>query len=263
MLLLGSSEAQIASAEASLAQAEANHAALVNGADEQQIAIAQAQVAQAQISLEEARDSLADATLVAPFDGVITAVNVAEGELASGLVIEMIDTGSLEVVLNVDEIDIGNLAINQEAIITLETWPDVEIESHVTSIAPNAAGSSDSAVVTYEVHLSLGQSDLPIRIGMTANASLITANREDVLLVPNAAINADRSNGTYSVNLVSTADDGSQTTTEVAVTIGLRDGQYTQITSGLQEGDQIAIGNLLPVQTFGSGPNGEGGPFGG
>jgi HlyD family secretion protein len=266
ILLLGSGQSQIASAEASLAQAQANHAALVNGPDQQQLAIAQAQVAQAQISLEETQDSLADATLLAPFDGVITAVNVSEGELASGLVIEMIDASSLEVILNVDEIDIGSLAVNQAAIITLESWPDVEIESSVASIAPNASASQDSAVVTYEVHLTIGQNDLPVRIGMTANASLITANREDVLLVPNAAINADRSNGTYSVNLVSTAADGSQTTAELAVTIGLRDGQYTQITSGLQAGDEIAIGNILPVFTFGAGGgpnNNDGGPFGG
>jgi HlyD family secretion protein len=266
ILLLGSGQSQIASAEASLAQAQANHAALVNGPDQQQLAIAQAQVAQAQISLEEAQDSLADASLLAPFDGVITAVNVSEGELASGLVMEMIDTSSLEVILNVDEIDIGSLAVNQAAIVTLESWPDVEIESSVASIAPNASASQDSAVVTYEVHLTIGQNDLPVRIGMTANASLITANREDVLLVPNAAINADRSNGTYSVNLVSTAADGSQTTAELAVTIGLRDGQYTQITSGLQAGDEIAIGNILPVFTFGAGGgpnNNDGGPFGG
>jgi HlyD family secretion protein len=194
---------------------------------------------------------------------VITAVNVAEGEIASGIVIELVDLNSLEVILNVDEIDIGALEVGQPAIITLESWPDTEIESEIASIAPNAVTGPDSAVVIYEVRLTLAESDLPIRVGMTANASLITANRENVLLVPNAAINADRGNGTYSVNLVSTNADGSQTVTEVAVTIGLRDGRYTQITSGLQAGDEVAIGNILPVQDLlGGGQNG-GGPFGG
>ncbi|MFZ0545258.1 MAG: efflux RND transporter periplasmic adaptor subunit [Candidatus Promineifilaceae bacterium] len=261
LLLLGSSNSQIAQAEASLAQAEANHAALLAGADEEQIAIAQAQVNQAEISLAEAQDNLANATLTAPFDGVITAVNVAEGELASGVIVEMVDTNSLEVVLSVDEIDVGNLAVGQKAIVTLETWPDTEIDSEVVSIAPYANTGPDSAVVTYEVHLTLGQTDLPIRVGMTANASLITANRENVLLVPNAAINADRANGTYSVNLVTTDASGSQTVSEVPVTIGLRDSQYTQITDGLQVGDEVAIGNVLPVQSFG--PGSGGGPFGG
>jgi HlyD family secretion protein len=264
LLLRGSSQSQIASAEAQLAQAEANHAALLAGTSEEQLAIAQAQVTQAQISLEEAQENLANATLTAPFEGVITAVNVAEGEIASGIVIELVDLNSLEVILNVDEIDIGALEVGQPAIITLESWPDTEIESEIASIAPNAVTGPDSAVVIYEVRLTLAESDLPVRVGMTANASLITANRENVLLVPNAAINADRGNGTYSVNLVSTNADGSQTVTEVAVTIGLRDGRYTQITSGLQAGDEVAIGNILPVQDLlGGGQNGGGGPFGG
>lgn len=264
LLLSGSSQSQVAQAQASLAQAEANHAALLAGAGEEQIAIAQAQVAQAEISLAEAQANLANASLAAPFDGVITAVHVAEGEMASGMVIEMIDTNSLEVVLNVDEVDIGDLTVGQAAVVTLESWPETEIESEIISIAPYASSSPESPVVTYEVRLTLVETELPIRVGMTANASLITAQREDVLLVPNAAINADRANGTYSVNLVTTDSSGSQTMTEVAVTIGLRDDRYTQITSGVQAGDQVAIGNALPVQNLlGPDGGGNGGPFGG
>ena len=259
-LRAGPSEAEIASAEAQLAQAEANLAALLAGATDTQIIVAEAQVNQARISLEETRENLAKTTLTAPFDGVVTAVHVAEGEMASGLVIELVDINRLEVVLNVDEIDIGSLEIGQPAMITLEAWPDVAIESEIALIAPQASSSVESAVVTYAVHLSL-QSNLPIRIGMTANASLITAEREDVLLLPNAAINADRANGTYSINLVTTDAAGNQVIEEVTVTIGLRDSRYTQITSGLQAGDEVAIGNILPVQQFG--PGNGGGPFGG
>lgn len=263
LLLEGSSQSQIAQAQASLAQAEANHAALLAGAAEEQIAIAEAQVVQAEISLAEAQENLANATLAAPFDGVITAVNVAEGELASGVVIEMVDTNSLEVVLNVDEIDIGDLAVGQAAVVTLESWPETEIESEIVYIAPYSNSSPESPVVTYEVRLTLQETELPIRVGMTANASLITAQRENVLLVPNSAINADRASGTYSVNLVTADSSGSQTITEVPVTIGLRDGRYTQITGGLQAGDEVAVGNTLPVQNLiGSGNGNGGGPFG-
>jgi len=263
LLLEGSSQSQIAQAQASLAQAEANHAALLAGAGEEQIAIAEAQVVQAEISLAEAQENLANATLAAPFDGVITAVNVAEGELASGVVIEMVDTNSLEVVLNVDEIDIGDLAVGQAAVVTLESWPETEIESEIVYIAPYSNSSPESPVVTYEVRLTLQETELPIRVGMTANASLITAQRENVLLVPNSAINADRASGTYSVNLVTADSSGSQTITEVPVTIGLRDGRYTQITGGLQAGDEVAVGNTLPVQNLiGSGNGNGGGPFG-
>jgi multidrug efflux pump subunit AcrA (membrane-fusion protein) len=98
---------------------------------------------------------------------------------------------------------------------------------------------------------------------MTANADLISDVGENVLLVPNAAVTADRQKGTYSVNLVGTAEDGSRTTTVVEITIGLKDDEFTQIVSGLDEGDVVLLGSFsAPIQTFGPGGNGDqdGGP---
>jgi multidrug efflux pump subunit AcrA (membrane-fusion protein) len=122
----------------------------------------------------------------------------------------------------------------------------VEIESEVALVAPGAA--ANSSLVTYDVHLRLGQTDLPVRVGMTANVQLVTAQRTDVLLLPNQAIQVDRENGTYSVNRVN-----GDTTESVEVTIGLRDGQNTQITGGLEAGDEVLIGNDLPTLEFGPG----------
>jgi multidrug efflux pump subunit AcrA (membrane-fusion protein) len=76
-----------------------------------------------------------------------------------------------------------------------------------------------------------------------------------VLLVPNQAIDVDRTNGTYSVMFV-TGDSVEQ----VPVTIGLRDNQFTQIKSGLNAGDELAVGNTVPLATFSQAGDG---PFGG
>jgi HlyD family secretion protein len=269
-LLAGATEEQIAAAEASVAQAEAgvlqaeagvtqaeaNLASLLAGASEEKIAVSEAQVAQARISLEDAQDNLAEATLVAPFGGVVTEVYVAEGEWASGLAVELVDTGSLEVVLDMDEIDIGAIAVGQPTIVTLEAWPDEELTGEVVSIAPKAKVQSE--IVTYEVHLSLQAGDLPVLTGMTANAELITANREGVLLVPNRAITADREAGKYYVNLVQ-----GDTIAKTEVTIGLRDKDYTEITSGLEEGDQLVIGEVEEGLMFGPGQEQRPGLFGG
>jgi HlyD family secretion protein len=189
--------------------------------------------------------------LVAPFDAVVTAVHVSEGESANGVVIELADTSSLEVVLEVDEVDIGDLAVGQPALITLETWPDTELESEVLAIAPIAKSSFGSALITYEVHLGLGETDEPVLIGMTANANLTTADLEGVLLVPNEAINVDRSAGTYSVSLVR-----GETVEEVEVTVGLHDGQHTHVRSGLEAGDELLVGNAFPSEMGGPGPGG-------
>jgi HlyD family secretion protein len=230
-------QAGVLQAEATVAQAEANLATLLAGASAEKIAIAEAQVAQARISLEDAQDNLTKATLNAPFDGVVTEVYVAEGEWASGLAVEMVDTSSLEVVLDMDEIDIGAIAVGQPTVVTLEAWPDEALTGEVVAIAPRAKIQSE--IVTYEVHLRIEAGDLPVLTGMTANAELITANRENVLLVPNRAITADRAAGKYYVNLV----EGDKIA-KTEVTIGLRDKDFTEITSGLKEGDELFIGEI-------------------
>jgi HlyD family secretion protein len=247
LLQRGSTEAQVAAAQAQVAQAEASFASLQKGASEHQITIAEAQVEQARINLEEAQDNLANASLTAPFDGVVTAVLVTEGEWVSGPAVNLQDTSSLEVVLEVDEVDIGAIAVGQEASVTLETWPDDELSGQVVSIAPKAQQVQE--IVVYEVHLVIDSGNLAVRAGMTANASLVTANIQDVLLVPNRAITADREAGKYYVNLV---QDGQVSQEEVAV--GLRDSNYTRITDGLSEGDEVMIGDFREVLDFTSGP---------
>ena len=258
LLLKGAAAAQIAAAEASLAQAKANLDALLNGPSAGQRAMAEIGVEQARISLQKAEDDLADATLLAPFDGVITAVYVNEGETASGILMEIVDSNSLEVVLAVDEVDIGDIAIGQPATLTLESWPDDEISSEVTAISPrNIQGNT--AVVSYEVFLGLNDTDLPVLVGMSANADLLTKNLKNILLVPNEAINVDRSKGTYSVNLVTTAANGKPSIESVPITIGLRDNNNTQILSGLNEGDELRVGTNSARFNFGPGEDGRGG----
>lgn len=239
-------EASILQAEAGVAQAEANLTSLLAGASEEKIAIAEAQVAQARISLEDARANLAKAALKAPFGGVVTEVYVAVGEWASGLAVELVDTGSLEVVLDMDEIDIGAIAVGQPTVVTLEAWPDEALTGEVVAIAPKAKIQSE--IVTYEVHLRAEAGDLPVLTGMTANAELITANRENVLLIPNRAITADRAAGKYYVNLV----EGNEIL-KTEVTIGLRDKDFTEIMDGLKEGDELVIGEVEEGLMFGPG----------
>jgi HlyD family secretion protein len=200
-------------------------------------------------------------------------VNFVEGESASGPVVSLFADDSLEVILEVDEADIASLRVGQTADVALEAFPDSTLVGQISAITPRAAGGqgvSSSSLVVYEVHLALDESALPIRSGMTADAHLVVAEREGVLLVANQAINADRSAGAYSVNVVE-----GETVKEVAVTIGLRDRQYTQILDGLEPGDELLVGNTIPLESImgeagggnGDGPFGgnsnDGGPFGG
>ena len=250
--LAGASTVDIANAQASVAQAEATLADLLAGPTAEEIRSAEAEVAQAELTLAAAEEALAEASILAPFAGVVTAVYVSEGEIASGPVVELVDSHSLELVLGVDEVDIGSFAVGQPAIMTLEAWPDRTIDSEIVAIAPSAS-DENSALVTYDVRLAYQADDLPALIGLTANANLITAQRSDVLLVPNAAITPDRTAGKYFVD-VQQADGSFQ---QVEVSIGLRDEDNTQITAGLVAGDVLRLITSQPTEDFG-GP-----PFGG
>lgn len=243
-------DAQLAQARQQIAQAQATLAKLVAGATTEQITQAELSLRQAELNLAAAQESLDKATVVAPFAGLVTAVHVSEGEYATGVAVELVDNSSLELVLSVDEVDIGQLEVGQSAEITLETWPDTALNAAIDAIAPSADQDS-SGLITYEVHLGLNQGDLPVLLGMTANARLITANREGVLLLPNGAITTDRQTGASTVTLLHRRSDGLPETETVTVTIGLRDSQYTQIIDGLAEGDEVLLGTLtIPERTF-------------
>jgi HlyD family secretion protein len=158
LLLAGPTEAEIASARSSLAEARANLAALQAGPGEAELARAEAQLAQAQIALTRAQNNLQKATLRAPFAGVVTAVYVSGGELAGGVAVDLLDPGSLEVVLDVDEVDVGHVAVGQPARVTLQAWPDREVETEIVSMAPAANSLAlDGSVASFRVRLGLPQ----------------------------------------------------------------------------------------------------------
>ncbi len=271
LLQTGPTASQVAAAEATLAQARLRLEQLLNGPSDAQRVQAEVAVEKAHIHLQRAERSLADATLTAPFDGVVTAVNAQPGETAGGVLVELFDPTTLEVVLDVDEVDIAQVQPGQTASIALETWPDDDIPAEVAAILPRATAGSD--LVTFRTYLTIGHTSRPVRVGMTANARLSAETLENVLLLPNAAIQADRSRGVYSVVRVTTGADGQEVLETVPVTIGLRDGRHTEIKSGLAAGDVVVVGNALPVQTFDGPPDrrqggderpgGNGGPFGG
>jgi hypothetical protein len=91
--------------------------------------------------------------------------------------------------------------------------------------------------VTYQVHISLDAGTLPVRTGMTANANLTTAERQDVLLVANRAISVDRNAGEYYVHRVE-----GETVARAPIAVGMRDRTYTEVISGLERGDELVVG---------------------
>lgn len=209
--------------------------------------LASLQVNDAQFSLDAAQSNLGKLTLVAPFDGTITAVNVDPGEMASGPVVQIISADNLEGLLTVDEVDMASLDVKEPVSITLDTWPDTTLKGRVIAIDPTPTVGANADVINYGVHISIDKTDLPLRVGMTINATITTFNLKGVLLAPNGAVALE--NGKYYVNLVT---GGQPKRTEVK--IGVHNTQYTQILSGLKEGDEVQVNGLTaPVRSSGPG----------
>jgi multidrug resistance efflux pump len=259
------SESSLAAAQAQIVQAEASLAQLLDRPRPEDVAVFQAQVDEAAIALAQAESQLDDATIVAPFDGTTLSVQIREGEWASpgAPAIILAATEPLVLEANIDEIDVALISEGQDAKLAFDALGDIQeapVMGTVTYIAP--ASANVGGAVAYPIDVSFSPGDLPVRLGMTADVDIVAASVEDTLLVPNQAIESDRSAGKFYVHVPRL--DGS--TERLEVVIGLRDENQTEILEGLQEGDMVVLPQLpeqiQTEQRFGP-PRGEGGSGGG
>lgn len=258
---VSSAQQTVASAQASLDTALANLDKVRAGALPEDIAAAQSAVTQAQtnlalkrapytaadvqaarIAVQQAQNTLAtaqlnvqNATVIAPFDGVVSTVSVAPGELtssASGAAIVLVDPSSLRVDVAVDESDISKVRVGERAQITFDSLGTRQYSGTVLAVAPAAA--IQSGVATYQVSVSVDNPQGALS-GMTGSVSIIYEQRDDVLLLPNRAI---RTVGRSRVVDILEADG---TTRQQVVQTGVANDQNTEIVSGVVDGDQVLI----------------------
>ncbi|MCX8127072.1 MAG: HlyD family efflux transporter periplasmic adaptor subunit, partial [Dehalococcoidia bacterium] len=136
----------------------------------------------AKLSLEQAKRQLEKAMLTAPYDGIISSVNVKEGMnvALSTVVCRLVDTTQVEMKGLVDEGDVGKLKVGMEAIVSLDAVPGVEMKGKLTFISPVA--TIQSGVVYYQVVISVeSPKTVTVRDGMTASANMVLEKRTGVL----------------------------------------------------------------------------------
>ena len=139
------------------------------------------------MSLEQAQQNLEKAILRAPFEGVVTAVNIqAGGTAGSGSAIELADVRQLHVDVLVDETLIATVQPGQPVELTLDAAPGITLTGTVERIDPS--GTVSQGVVNYNVRVNLDPVDAPVRLDMTANASILGERHENVLAVPATAV---------------------------------------------------------------------------
>ena len=237
--------AELAASRSSLADAQSSLAELLQEPSAAEVASQQASVDKAQLALEENQRALNQAVLVAPTGGVVLQVNIEPGERvlndASDAAVVIADTSTYVIKMNVDEMDIGQIAQGQRAIVTLDALSGQTLEGSVTDIAPSPATSGSDTIVTYEVTITLntGGQNMGLRSGMTANATIETKTLKDVIVAPNKAIQTDRG-ADETIKYVEKVGDRGQVT-RAEVQLGLRSGSVTQVLAGLAEGDKVVV----------------------
>ena len=196
----------------------------------------------AEISLQNLQDTMANYTVTSPISGTIIEKDAKVGDaVKSGDTLCVIyDLNYLEMVINVDELQISSLTVGQKVQITADAVQDKNYVGTVTRVSMK--GTSNGGTTTYPVTIRIDETD-GLRPGMNANAEIVVAEAANALTVPNAAIVRG---GYVLVTQDSPSASKADATMEapegfvyVAVKTGVSDDDYTQIVSGIQEGDTI------------------------
>ena len=199
---------------------------------------------QAQQALEQAQKNLGEATITAPFDGVVAGVYADEGDTVPAMttIVYLIDLTSMELEVEVDEIDIAEVKLGQKTIIEVDALPALQLEGEIKSISTLSIDTG--GLVLYKVIISLNASpDSGLKIGMSATADIIISERNNVLLVPDRAISQD-SQGDPIVKVMANEE-----IEERSVVLGISDGFDTEIVDGLNEGDIVVVETKVKSST--------------
>jgi HlyD family secretion protein len=236
------------------------------------VAVAKANVEVAEADLLTAETNLRKATIRSPINGVVMSRAVEPGQtVAASLQAPVLftiaeDLASMQLEVDVDEADVGQVQAGQRATFTVEAYRDREFPAEVTAV--RVAPVTINNVVTYTAVLSLDNADMLLRPGMTATAEIVVKHLEDALLVPNAALRfappAAEETGTSGGGLlrmlmprppssmevakVEETTDGGRTVyvlkdgapQKVVVHVGATDGAFTEVLDGaLQPGAAV------------------------
>lgn len=215
---------------------------------------------QAKADIVKVRRNLGYATITSPIDGVVISRAVEEGQtVAAGFETPTLftiaaDLTQMQVVADVDEADIGQVADGQRVQFTVDAYPDDTFEGTVEQVRLEA--TTESSVVTYEVVITAYNPDLKLKPGLTANVTIFTLEKDDALAVPTKALrfvpDAELL-GELGLTVEQPAEQTvagrheiwvkeGQTLSARFVVTGAASGDRTEIVEGLSDGDVVAVG---------------------
>jgi len=226
------------------------------GADSLDIRNAQITITQKENALADARTTLADYYLRAPFDGMIAKVSVEKGDsVSNGTSIATLVTQQQIATLSMNEVDVAKIKTGQKATMTFDAVEGLTITGQVSDV--DTIGTVTQGVATYNVKIVFDTQDDRIKPGMTVSATIVTDVKTDTLMAANSSIKTSASGGTY-VEMFDTVPAGATGTTgapsaippkQVTVTVGISNDTETEILTGLKEGDMVVTRTTTGAQS--------------
>jgi HlyD family secretion protein len=222
-------------AYAQLTQAEIELANLLGAPDQVDLAYAEIDLALAQLNLEYVEELGQQSVLIAPFDGVITELNLTQGIIPPRDAVVITNDSGYEMVVPVDELDVAQVDEGESVSIDLDALPGTSLVGTVDNVALISTLQGD--VVTYDVRIALEITDEPIRSGMSGRVWITSETVADALYVPSQFVREVESLDS-SVVVVETADGSLDLR---RVTLGVANSTDTQILSGVDEGETVVL----------------------
>ena len=198
----------------------------------------------AELSRENAQEQFNNYTITSPISGTIIEKKYKQGDIieTAQVLCTIYDLSYLQMVINVDELDISNIAVGQSVNITADAINDMTYTGTVTRVS--MVGTTSNGTTAYPVTIRIDETE-GLRPGMNVNAEIIVAEASEAISVPNGAVQRGgyvlvTKDSPSAVNALTdrTAPDGF---VYVEVTTGVSDDNYVEIVSGLQDGDKVGI----------------------
>jgi len=212
-------------------------------------------------NLRSARHVLSKVTIDAPMAGIVTRLNIEQGETVivgtmnnpGTILMTVSDLSVILAVLEVDETDILDVSLRQTVSVLIDALPDVEFSGHVTKIASSAiqasatpGASTDQRGTNFEVEVTIEDEIPGVRPDFSCTAEITTATRDDVIAVPIQALTVREDEQDNEQEGVFVFRDG--VVTFVAVEVGIAGERYFEVLSGLGEGDEVVTGPYSAVR---------------
>ena len=230
-------------------------------------------VASAKESVTKAQTNLGYDTITSPIDGVVLSKSVEEGQTVAAsfntpeLFTIAQNLTDMRVIADVDEADIGEVKEGARVTFTVDAYPNDTFEGEVTQVRQEATTTNN--VVTYEVVISAPNNDLKLKPGLTANVTIFTAEKQNVLCVPSKALRFNPTQETVGKMKIQDTNGKNKVWTKEGNTlkahslqIGMSDGINTEVISGISEASTIVTGvEEMSEQPEGMGEQQERSPF--